>query len=66
MAKYVAKDKVVTVGGRDIRLSECTQEQLAKIAKLFPSLIEEDKPKTKKNDLPQSQPSEPDGSLNAE
>ena len=68
MTKYIAKNKIVTVGGRDIRLSECTQEQLAKLAKIFPSLIEADKPKTKAkdNDLPQPQPSEPDGSLNAE
>ncbi len=68
MTKYIAKDKIVTVGGRDIRLSECTQEQLAKLSKVFPSLIEADKPKTKakENDIPQSQPSEPDGSLNAE
>ncbi len=71
MTKYIAKNKIVTVGGRDIRLSECTQEELAKLAKIFPSLIEADKadkPKTKAkdNDLPQPQPSEPDGSLNAE
>ena len=68
MIKYIAKDKIVTVGGRDIRLSECTQEQLAKLAKVFPSLIEAEKPKTKakENDIPQPQPSEPDSSLNAE
>ena len=68
MTKYVAKDKIVTVSGRDIRLSECTQEQLAKLAKVFPSLIEADKPKTKakENDLPQPQPSESNDSPNAE
>ena len=68
MTKYIAKDKIVTVGGRDIRLSECTQEQLAKLAKVFPSLIEADKPKTKakENDLPQPQPRESNGSPNAE
>lgn len=68
MTKYIAKDKIVTVGGRDIRLSECTQEQLAKLAKVFPSLIESEKPKTKakENDIPQPQPSESNDSLNAE
>ena len=40
-----AKNKIVTVGGRDISLADCSQEQLAILQKHFPNLIENDIPK---------------------
>jgi hypothetical protein len=62
--KFIPKDKIVTINGRDIRLNECSQEQLAKLVKLFPHLIDEKK--QKENDLSKPQRSKPDDSLDAE
>ena len=55
---YKAENKTVTVGGREIDLSTCSQEQLAKLAPLFPKII--------KNDLPKPQRSKPNDQPDAE
>ncbi len=55
---YKAENKTVTVGGREIDLSTCTQAELAKLAPLFPKII--------KNDLPKPQRSKPTDQPDAE